>query len=192
TVSKTIRYDKKNLIDENTLLLYQDECHFRDSQTVHATWFAKGEQKKIAVLGKRISTTLFGTIDAITGKVLSTKTERCNAETFQHFLTYLLKEYKNKHVVLVLDNARYHHAKLLKSFLRENKRRLTLLFSPPYSPNLNMIERVWKVMKENVLANYYHETMDYLVDSIDQFIESIDKNPEAILSRIQRADMSIF
>ncbi|WP_240519824.1 hypothetical protein [Bacillus thuringiensis] len=55
-----------------------------------------------------------------------------------------------------------------------------------------MIERVWKVMKENVLANYYHETMDYLVDSIDQFIESIDKNPEAILSRIQRADMSIF
>jgi len=55
-----------------------------------------------------------------------------------------------------------------------------------------MIERVWKVMKETVLANCYHETMDYLVDSIYQFIESIGKNPEAILSRIQRADMSIF
>ncbi|CDN37977.1 unnamed protein product [Bacillus thuringiensis DB27] len=55
-----------------------------------------------------------------------------------------------------------------------------------------MIERVWKVMKENVLANCYHETMDHLVDSIYQFIESIDKNPEAILSRIQRADMSVF
>ncbi|MGR5970560.1 IS630 family transposase [Bacillus paranthracis] len=107
---------KKNLIDENTVLLYQDECHFRDSQTVHATWFAKGKQKKIAVLGKRVSTSLFGTIDAITGKILCTKAERCNAETFQHFLTYVLKEYKNKHVVLVLDNAKYHHAKLLKSF----------------------------------------------------------------------------
>ncbi|MGR5865491.1 hypothetical protein ACT7DZ_20765 [Bacillus cereus] len=47
-------------------------------------------------------------------------------------------------------------------------------------------------MKENVLANCYHETMDHLVDSIYQFIESIDKNPEAILSRIQRPDMSIF
>ncbi|WP_257129275.1 transposase [Bacillus cereus] len=86
----------------------------------------------------------------------------------------------------------HHHAKLLKSFLRENSRRLTLLFLPPYSPNLNMIERVWKVMKENILANCYHETMDHLVDSIYQFIKSIDKNPEAILSRIQRADMSIF
>ncbi|MDY7965471.1 transposase [Bacillus thuringiensis] len=68
----------------------------------------------------------------------------------------------------------------------------TRTFLSPYSPNLNMIERVWKVMKENVLANCYHETMDHLMDSIYQFIESIDKNPEVILSRIQHADMSIF
>ncbi|WP_270422505.1 hypothetical protein [Bacillus thuringiensis] len=47
-------------------------------------------------------------------------------------------------------------------------------------------------MKENVLANCYHEMMDHLMDSIYQFIESIDKNPEAILSHIQRTDMSIF
>ncbi|MGG0219107.1 transposase [Bacillus mycoides] len=63
---------------------------------------------------------------------------------------------------------------------------------PPYSSNLNMIERVWKIMKENVLANCYHETMEHLLDSIYQFTESINKIPETILSRIQRADMSIF
>ncbi|QWG70339.1 hypothetical protein EXW32_28720 (plasmid) [Bacillus mycoides] len=55
-----------------------------------------------------------------------------------------------------------------------------------------MIERVWKIMKENVLANCYHETMEHLLDSIYQFTESINKIPETILSRIQRADMSIF
>ncbi|MED2778100.1 transposase [Bacillus thuringiensis] len=69
--------------------MHQDECHFRDSQTVHATWFAKGKQKQNVVLGKRISTSLFGTIDANTGKVLCTKAERCSAETFQYFLTYV-------------------------------------------------------------------------------------------------------
>ncbi|MGE6553547.1 IS630 family transposase [Bacillus mycoides] len=138
-------------MDENTVLLYQDECHFRDSQTVHATWFAKGKQKKIAVLGKRMTVSVFGTIDAITGKLFCAKADTCNAETFQQFLNDVLKEYENKHVVLVLDNARYHHAKILKSFWRKNNRHLTLLFLPPYSPNLNMIERVWKVMKENVL-----------------------------------------
>ncbi|PEA06305.1 transposase [Bacillus cereus] len=75
-------------MDENTVLLYQDECHFRDSPTVHATWFAKGKPKKIAVLGKRISTSLFGTIDAITGKFLCTKADCCNAETFQRLYIY--------------------------------------------------------------------------------------------------------
>lgn len=70
----------------------------------------KVKQKKIVVLGKRILMSLFGTIDAITGKFLCTKVDCCNAETFQQFLIYVLKEYKNKHVVLVLDNARYHHA----------------------------------------------------------------------------------
>ncbi|WP_195743611.1 transposase [Bacillus cereus] len=86
----------------------------------------------------------------------------------------------------------YHHAKILKSFIRENTRRLALLFLPPYSPNLNMIECVWKVMKENVLVNCYHETLDHLIDLICQFTASVNENPETILSRIQRADMSIF
>ncbi|WP_141444352.1 transposase [Bacillus cereus] len=71
--------------------MYQDECHFRDSQTVHATWFAKEKQKKIAVLGKRISTSLFDTIDAVTGNFLCITAERCNDETFQSFLTYIVK-----------------------------------------------------------------------------------------------------
>ncbi|WP_373371787.1 transposase [Bacillus thuringiensis] len=84
----------------------------------------------------------------------------------------------------ILDNVKYHHVKLLKSFLRGNNRRLNLLFLPPYSPNLNMIERVWKVMKENVLANFYHETMDDLLDSIYQFIKSIDKK-SLVVSNVQ-------
>lgn len=47
-----------------------------------------------------------------------------------------------------------------------------------------MIERVWKVMKENVLANFYHETMDDLLDSIYQFIKSIDKK-SLVVSNVQ-------
>ncbi|MEM5611071.1 transposase [Bacillus thuringiensis] len=84
--------------------MYQDECHFRDSQTVHATWFAKGKQKKIAVLGKRISTSLFGTIDAITGKFLCTTAERCNAETFQNL--FKIATPANKQLCLLFSSVR--------------------------------------------------------------------------------------
>lgn len=44
---------------------------------------------------------------------------------------------------MILDNARAHHAKLIQSFLEENKSRLELIFLPPYSPELNLIEGLW-------------------------------------------------
>ncbi|WP_428840148.1 transposase [Bacillus tropicus] len=52
---------------------------------------------------------------------------------FQHFLQYVLEEMPNKHIMMVLDNVRIHHAKLLKPFLRKNNGRLTLIFLSLYS-----------------------------------------------------------
>ncbi|MGH0945742.1 transposase [Bacillus mycoides] len=48
---------------------------------------------------------------------------------------------------MVLDDARIHHAKLLKPFFRKNSQRLTLIFLPPYSPNLNLLERMLEMVK---------------------------------------------
>ena len=59
---------------------------------------------------------------------------------------------------MILDNARIHHAKLLQPFLKEHEDRLTLLFLPPYSPNLNAVERVWGWLKKSVIANRFHAT----------------------------------
>ncbi|QDF27122.1 hypothetical protein FJR70_30235 (plasmid) [Bacillus tropicus] len=67
-----------------------------------------------------------------------------NAIYLRHFLQYILHKNHNKHIVMVLDNARIHHAKLVKPFLKKNSQRLTLVFLPPYSPNLNVLERIWK------------------------------------------------
>ena len=53
----------------------------------------------------------------------------CNAITFQDFLQYIVKENLQKHIVMILDNARIHHAKLLKPFLRKNSQRLSLIFT---------------------------------------------------------------
>ncbi|PGM97600.1 transposase [Bacillus cereus] len=68
----------------------------------------------------------------------------CNATAFQGFLQYVAKENPKKHIIIVLDNVRIHHAKLLKSCLRKNSQRLTLIFLSPYSPNLNVLECIWK------------------------------------------------
>ncbi|PEF60361.1 transposase [Bacillus cereus] len=51
-------------------------------------------------------------------------------------------------IVMILDNARIHHTKLVKPFLKKNNQRLTFVFLPPYSPDLNLLERIWKALKK--------------------------------------------
>ncbi|MGU3443281.1 transposase [Bacillus cereus] len=116
----------------------------------------------------------------------------CNAQTFQTFLTYVMKEYPNKHVILILDNTRYHHAIVLKDFLKQHKDNLTLLFLPSYSQNLNLIERVWKLLKERVVAFCYHGTELQLIQTTEIFVQNVQINTQQILNRIQCVNMSIF
>lgn len=69
-------------------------------------------------------------------------------------------------MVIVLDNARYHHARGLQPWLDEVKDRLELLFLPPYSPQLNAIERVWKLLRRWVTHNRYFPLIQALYDAL--------------------------
>ncbi|AIW87912.1 Transposase [Bacillus mycoides] len=97
------------------------------------------------------------------------KVSACNATAFQEFLQYVVKENPKKHSVKVLDNARIHHEKLLKPFLRKNRQWLTLIFLPPYSPNLNLLEWIWKWLKENVISNRFHASQEEIRVSVVSF-----------------------
>ncbi|RLP97560.1 transposase [Geobacillus stearothermophilus] len=83
-----------------------------------------------------------GALNAVNGEFLCMKAAKCNAQSFQQFLEYVLLQYPKKHIVMILDNARIHHALILKPFLEKHQKQLTLLFLPPYSPNLNLCERI--------------------------------------------------
>ena len=112
------------------------------------------------------------------------ETDRCNAQTFRTFLRYVLATYEDQKIVMILDNARIHHAKLIQPFLNEHKDRLTLVFLPPYSPNLNAVERVWGLLKKSVIANRFHATREEIKASILSFLAYIHEYPENILSLI--------
>jgi transposase len=169
--------------------LYEDECHFREKQVPTSTWFLKGKQKNFSVYGNPFSVSLFGSVDIKTGEFLCMEAEKCNAQTFQQFLTYVLDKNKGKHVIMIVDNAKYHHAKMLNDFLNQNESRLTLLFLPPYAPNLNVVERVWKFLKETVLANQSYKKRENLIEAIEKFLDDIAENPSKILTRIQKVWM---
>jgi transposase len=99
------------------------------------------------------------------------RTERFCADTFLAFLKELLSyQRRGGKMVVILDNERWHHAKAIKPWLRDHQHVLRLGFLPPYSPELNPIERVWELTRRVRTHNRYFPHLDELVDSVvDQF-----------------------
>lgn len=88
----------------------------------------------------------------------------------------LLESVKNKQpkgkVYLILDNASYHHAKQVRSWLLHHPR-FKLIFLPPYSPNLNLIERLWKFFHQKVTWNRYFETFEEFKKTTLDFFKNL-------------------
>ena len=83
---------------------------------------------------------------------------------------------------VMLDNARYHHAKMLRGFLRTNRKVLHLEFLPAYSPELNPIERVWKLTRKICTHNVYFEKLEKVTVAVTKQLD-IWKNPNESLRR---------
>jgi transposase len=171
------------------ILFYADETHIRDYQALHATWTPVGKQKHIPTHGHHAKVSLFGAVNAQSGELFCMESSSCNAEAFLQFLQYITTENPDKHLVVVLDNARIHHAKLIQPFLKQYEERLTLLFLPPYSPNLNLLERIWKWLKESVIANRFHASQKEIRASVRSFMEHLASFPDKVLQRMGMVQM---
>lgn len=83
-------------------------------------------------------------------------------------------------IVLIADNARYNHARRLRDYLAGS--RVELLYLPPYSPNLNLIERLWKFMKRQVKRNRFYATFEQFVLAIRVFFASLSEYVDELKS----------
>jgi transposase len=106
-----------------------------------------------------------------------------NAETTITFFKKLEQAYPDKKKVhLFLDNVRYYKNKKVKAYLENS--RIEVHYLPPYSPNLNPIERLWKWMKERVLYNTYYEKYDEFKQAVFGFLECLSSlDPSSELGR---------
>jgi len=156
----------------------------RDYQAIHQTWFLRGKQKLVPTYGKHRGVKLIGALDYESGEVFCIEEEKYDAEVFLKFLGELLAKYPIGKIVLILDNSRIHHAKLIQPFLNENKDRLELFFLPPYSPNLNLIEGFWKWLKERVVYNVFYGTVMEIRKNVRDFIQFTNENKNAVIQRL--------
>ena len=147
------------------------------------SWFPKGGQRLIKTYGKHESVKLVGIIDYETGKVYIEETEEFNAQVFLNFLKNVLALYPKGEIVMVLDNSKVHHAILLNDFLEANPR-LTLMFLPPYSPKLNIIEGLWGWLKDTCINNVFFDKFYKIKIAIRKFVTLVNSISEETIDRL--------
>jgi transposase len=149
-----------------------DEAQVGLSYPVVKCWMKVGVQKRIPMsIGTRQSQILAGVLNWRTEQVHCRELERLNSEQVIAFAEWLLTElYPHQSIVLVLDNASFHHSAAVQAALACFEHRLLILWLPPYSPDLNPIERYWKHLKTTVCANHVYASIDHLLQSVRDFI----------------------
>jgi transposase len=147
------------------------------------SWFPKGEQRLIKTYGKHESVKLVGILNYETGKVYIEEAEEFNAQVFLDFLKQVLILYPNGKIVLVLDNSKVHHAILLNDFLEANPR-LTLMFLPPYSPKLNIIEGLWGWLKDTCINNVFFAKFYQVRLAVRKFVTMVNSTPDIVIDRL--------
>lgn len=126
---------------------------------------------------KRIN--ILGGLDFDNLSVITTLTEeKCNKERVVEFLQKLREIYQDKEIVVVLDNAMYNHAKYTTTYAEWYN--IELLFLPPYSPNLNLIERLWKFTKKKLVHNKYYPKFKEFIEKVEEFFGRLDKYGDEI------------
>ena len=137
-------------------------------------WQPRGKNGTITIKSntgrKRIN--ILGALDIEDFSVIATLTEEtCNSERIVEFLQKIKEKYSGRKIVVILDNARYNYAIVTRAFAEENN--IMLLFLPPYAPNLNLIERLWKFTKKHLVNNTYHQDYTQFVDATDHFFKNL-------------------
>jgi transposase len=125
------------------------------------TWAPIGKQPEVPAPGQNEKRVVYGGVDYKTGDFTYTiAAAKCGAE-FLVFLVALLSRYAGQKILLVCDNGRFHKTKAVGEFLAMHRDQLQVFWLPPYSPSLNLIERLWGHIKRTVLANVlYHSLHD--------------------------------
>lgn len=159
------------------VILYVDEVDLHLNPKIGPDWMLRGTQKTVLTPGKNQKRYLAGALNAKTGRLTWVEAERKNSQLFILQLWRLVgRDYpKAKRIHLILDNYRIHSSLQVKAALARLDGRVVLHFLPPYCPDHNRIERVWRDLHENVTRNHQCRTMKELMAEVYHWLQKRDR-----------------
>lgn len=167
-----------NSLPDNEAVLFADAVHPTHAARPAGCWAPGTENLAIEQTSGRQRINIHGAIDLETGQTRMIEVETVDALSTIRLLQSIEMFYPMLALIHVfLDNARYHHAKLVQQWLAKPGCRIRLHFIPPYCPHLNPIERLWGVMHKHVTHNKSYETCANFADATLGFLrQKIPRN----------------
>ena len=152
-------------------LYYADGCHPTHNTKTGRGWIRKGKTFEIDCNSGRKRVNLNAAVRALKPEhLVYDVTETVNAQSTQRLCRGLLKKHPGKTIYLVCDNARYNRCGWLQAWAA--RQRIRFVFLPPYSPNLNLIERFWRLLRKEAINSIYYATYDEFRKGIVQFMDN--------------------
>lgn len=169
-------------------VLYADEADLDLNPRIGLTYIRRGHQPLVLTPGKNVKRYLAGALNPRTGHVLYTVGERKHSDLFIGFLEHLSCSYRRARVIhVVLDNYVIHKSKKTQRYLESLGGRIVLHFLPPYSPESNPIERLWKQLHDHVTRNHRHAHIDSLSADVETFLRHARPFPGTRVSTLRLA-----
>jgi transposase len=150
-------------------LYFEDESRFGLLTILRRMITAKGVKPIAPYLHRFDNLYLFGAFSPINGEHFLLEMPYCNSETFQLFINSFSQQQPSEFKIIILDNGAFHHAASLK--IPSN---MALLFLPPYSPELNPAEKMWRHFKDRVSMIAY-ESLEMLQNKISQITQQLNQ-----------------
>jgi transposase len=167
-------------------VLYVDEADVDLNPRIGLAYQKRGQQTLVLTPGKNIKYYIAGALNARTGRILYSHGDRKNSDLFIDLLQLLNRSYRRpRKLHIVLDNYIIHKSKKTLQALAQLDGRIELHFLPPYSPEHNPIEGLWKQMHDNVTRNHRHKTMPSLWTDVTYFLQMAQPFPGTKVSTMK-------
>ncbi len=171
-------------LEVDEVILFADGVHPQHNTGTSHAWIAKGKEKEVLSNTGRTRVNINGAINPRDPtEVVTYECDTIDAVTTVSFFKEVEKRFADKKCLhLFVDNARYYRSKLVMAHVETSK--IKLHFLPPYAPNLNPIERLWKFLKKTVIRNNYTPDINVFKQNIKDFFENIEQYKQKLDSLI--------
>lgn len=172
-------------LQEDEAIYFMDAVHPQHNTRSDYAWIKKGKEKQVPSNAGRQRININAAMNFNDpSDVQYVETQSVNAQSTQALLEKVLaKNPDKKSIYVILDNARYYYNAHLQEWLKANPV-LTLIYLPPYSPNLNLIERLWKFLRKKVINLHYYPRFEEFKAAIFRFFDHLDQYKGELASLI--------